>query len=400
MLGRGQTGNTKLVKQINREGILQQLRIHKRMSRADLAKTTELSRPCVSSIVDELIKEGLVHEVGTGESKGGRRPILLEYNFQAYGVVGVVFEGSMLQMSIANLKGELTSHYRVRLEQPVNGEKAIQALEQGLLALLSQSSFDKSRLLGVGLGLPGITHRRQGTISYAPSTGWMDLPVQKEMEERLGLPVILDNDVNMMTLGEFYKGVGSKVSHLVYMYVGTGIGAGIIIDRQLYRGIREAAGEIGYMMVGSEENRLHGEYGVFERNYSVTGIYEKAKALLPAMIDRDHVIKQLVQLSDQGSKEAGELLENVYRHWAYGIANMVSVLDPELLILSGQMIHIGDKGIQAISALLRAWVPYVPDIRLARLGDKAGIIGAVHSVLEAFPAAHIHRISKREELSL
>lgn len=386
MIGRGQTGNTKLVKQINREGILHQLKEGTRMSRADLAKLTELSRPCVSALVDEMIQEKLIHEVGVGESKGGRKPILLEYNFQAYGVVGAVFEGSILHLAIADLKGELLFQYTARLSQPKDGEGAIQSVERGLATVLAQSGFDKSRLLGIGLGLPGITKRREGTVSYSPSTGWMGLPVQKEIEDRLGLPVIIDNDVNLMTMGEFHKGVGKGASDLVYMYVGTGIGAGIVIDGQLFRGTREASGEIGFMLIGPVGNRCHEEYGVFENNYSVPAIREKARTILPSIEEGASIIKQIVDQANTGDVEAGLLLDDIYKHWAYGIANIASVMDPELLILSGEMIHIGDNGVQRILQMLTDWVPYVPRLELASLGDQAGIIGAIHSVLEAFPS--------------
>lgn len=171
MISRGQTGNAKLVKRMNREGILHQLREHPRVSRADLAKLTELSRPCVSALVDEMIAEGLINEVGFGESKGGRKPILLEYNFQAYGVIGAVFEGSTLQLAIANLRGELLVQRTACLPHPMNGEAAIESMEQGLAALLEESGFHREWLLGMGLGLPGITRRSSGTVSYARVQG-------------------------------------------------------------------------------------------------------------------------------------------------------------------------------------------------------------------------------------
>ncbi|OXM85972.1 ROK family transcriptional regulator [Paenibacillus rigui] len=387
MIGRGQTGNTKLVKQMNREGILHQLKENSRVSRADLAKLTELSRPCVSSLVDEMIREGLIHEVGVGESKGGRKPILLEYNYQAYGVVGAVFEGSTMQLAIADLKGEVLFQYQTQFTCPKDGEKAIRSVEHGLAELLSQSRFDKSRLLGIGLGLPGITQRRDGTVSYAPSTGWMGLPVQREIEQRLGLPVIIDNDVNLMTLGEFHQGVGRGCSNLVYMYVGTGIGAGIMIGGQFYRGAMEASGEIGYMMVGPLGQRGYGEFGVFENNYSVPAIRNKAKRLLPSPQEDISIIRQLLDLSHNGSDDARELLDDIYKHWAFGMANIACVMDPELLILSGELVHIGEEGIAELRHMLAEWIPSIPRLKMASLGEQAGIIGAIHSALEAFPSA-------------
>lgn len=383
MLGHGQAGNTKLVKQMNRHLLISRLREYKCVSRADLAKLTELSRPCVSSLVDEMIREGLINEVGVGESKGGRKPILLEYNFKAKGVIGAVFEGSTLHMSIADLSGELLYNYETRLSQPTDGETAIRALEVGVNTLLKQSGFDRDRLLGIGVGLPGITQRTDGTISYAPSTGWMGLPVQQEMEERLRIPVFIDNDVNLMTIGEFHRGIGFGIRNQVHMYVGTGIGAGIIIDGQFYRGFREAAGEIGYMMIGPVGRTRRGEYGVFERNYSVSGIIEKARLILTGWNEDTSVIMELMKQSEGGNRKAEQLLEDIYVHWAHGMVNMISVLDPELLIINGEMVNIGEQGIKKLNRLLAERVPFVPPVKVAALGIKAGIIGAIQIVLEA-----------------
>jgi predicted NBD/HSP70 family sugar kinase len=383
------TGNTKLVKKLNKEEILQQVIRHGKISRADLAKQTKLSRPCVSALVDEMIQDGLLHEVGIGDSSGGRKPILLEYNYHAYAIAGAVFEGATLDMAVANLKGEFLVRCRTRLNQPTNGELLIQGLVDGLQQLLAKSGVDRDRLLGIGVGLPGITQRRNGTISFSPSTGWMGLPIRQEIQQRLGIPVIIDNDVNMMTLGEYARGVGAGSSNMVYMYVGTGIGSGIILDGQFFRGSREAAGEIGYMLIGPVHTRGDGEFGVFETHYSVPGIVRKAKGFLSGLQEGSSIIQQLYNHANQGNREAQQLLENVYRHWAYAMANIISVLNPELLILSGEMIHIDEKGVNRIHSWLQEWVPVVPRIEKARLADEAGLAGAVYSVLEAFPSARL-----------
>ncbi|PQP88097.1 transcriptional regulator [Paenibacillus sp. AR247] len=300
-----------------------------------------------------------------------------------YAVVGAVFEGSELEMAVADMKGELIAQMHTRLKQPVDGESALQALEETLERLLVASGTDRGRVIGIGVGLPGITQRRSGTVSHAPSTGWMDLPVGREIEERLQLPVVLDNDVNMMTQGEFFGGAGSGVSSLVYMYVGTGIGAGIILDKQLYRGSKEASGEIGYMRIGDSPGRRKGEFGVFEKNFSVNGIHSKAKALGLEVDAETSILRQLIQLSEEGSSQAEGLLNDVYHGWASGIANTVSVLDPEMLVLSGEMVHLNEAGLNRIRELLLDWVPVMPEIRLAALRERAGLMGAVHSVLEA-----------------
>ncbi len=358
--------------------------MHGQISRADISKQTQLSRPCVSALVDEMIQEGLLQEVGMGDSKGGRKPILLEYNYQAYAIAGAIFEGSTLDMAIADMKGEFLARYRKRLAQPANGETVIEDLAAGLDRLLRESGIPRERLLGMGVGLQGVTQRGSGTVSFSPSTGWMGSPIQQTIEARLGLPVIIDNDVNMMTLGEYVRGAGVGHTNVVYMYVGTGIGAGIILDGQFYRGSREAAGEIGFMMIGPVHNRPNGASGVFETHYSIPGIQEQAKGFLSDLQEGSSVIEELIRHAKH-NPEAKKLLADVYRHWAYGMANIISILNPEILILSGEMVHVDGEGVKQIHEWLREWVPEVPNLEKASLGERAGLIGAVHSVLEAFP---------------
>lgn len=383
------TGNSKLVKKLNKEEVLQQVIQHGQISRADISKQTQLSRPCVSALVEEMIHEGLLHEVGMGDSRGGRKPILLEYNYQAYAIAGAIFEGSTLDMAIADLKGEFLARCRKRLAQPANGETVIEDLAASLDRLLAESGMSRDRLLGMGVGLQGVTQRGNGTVSFSPSTGWMGQPIQQTIEERLGLPVIIDNDVNMMTLGEYVRGAGVDHSNVVYMYVGTGIGAGIILDGQFFRGSKEAAGEIGFMMIGPVHNRKNGASGVFETHYSAPAIWQQAKGFLSDLQEGSSVIEELIRHARQGHPKAQQLLDDVYRHWAYGMANIVSVLNPELLILSGEMVHIDEEGVKRIHDWLCEWVPEVPVLEKASLGEQAGLIGALHSVLEAFPSTRL-----------
>lgn len=395
MHGLNKAGNRKLVKLLNKEEVLQQVIQHGQMSRADIAKRTQLSRPCVSALVEEMIHEGLLQEVGMGDSKGGRKPILLEYNYQAFVIAGAIFEGTSLDMTIADLKGEFLARYRKKLAQPADGEAVIADLAHGLEHLLKESGMARERLLGIGVGLQGVTQRGSGTVSFSPSTGWMGSPIQQTIEARLGVPVIIDNDVNLMTLGEYVRGVGVGHSHVVYMYVGTGIGSGVILDGQFYRGSRDAAGEIGFMLIGPDHKRRDSASGVFESHYSVPGILQRAKGVLSDLQEGSSVIQELNRHARAGSLEARNLLDEVYRHWAYGIANIASVVNPELLILSGEMVHIDDEGVKRIADWLTEWVPEVPILKKAALGEQAGLIGAVHSVLESFPSMSLlHKVKE------
>ncbi len=336
-------------------------------------------------LVDEMIRDGLLREVGVGDSSGGRKPILLAYNYQAYVIAGAVFEGSKLEMAIADLQGEFLARCQAPVILPAREEDVIRELEAGLSKLLQKSGLSRDRLLGIGMGLPGVTQQHSGTVSFSPTTGWMSLPIQQHLEERLGIPVMIDNDVNMMTLGECARGAGAGCANVVYMYVGMGIGAGLIMDGQFFRGSREAAGEIGYMMIGPSDSRQGSEFGVFEKHYSVPGILQKAKGMRIDLHAGSSVVEQLIQQKEQGNPDAAALLEDTLRHWSYCMANIISMLNPELFILSGEMARIDPTGLRQMHEWLSEWVPVMPRLVKASLGEDAGLIGAVHSVLGAFP---------------
>ncbi|GAX90729.1 ROK family transcriptional regulator [Effusibacillus lacus] len=388
MQDRRPRGNVQLMKQLNREAILQHIREQGQISRAGLAELTALSKPSISALVDELLQEGWIREVGIGESSGGRRPILLELNSEGFAIVGAVFEGTGLEMAVSNLNGEVLGVQHVTIKTDASGQVVLDALEKEILTFLIREQVNLDQVLGIGIGLPGVTQRGNGTIHFSPSTGWNNWPIRQELERRLSTPVFLENDVNLMALGEFYKGAGQGTQHLVYIHIGTGIGAGIILNGQLYRGFSEASGEIGYQVIGNPIKRDKSEYGIFEGNYASAAILQRInsipglRGLGELFASDENAVRKLVDLAGE-FPELREILEDAYTHWAYGIANVVCVLNPEVVILGGDIFHIGEAGLQRIREIVEQIVPVMPRLKFAELGERAGVIGAVFHVLEA-----------------
>lgn len=266
-------------------------------------------------------------------------------------------------------------------------EALIAVLQPAVNRIVEKAGVNTENLLGIGVGVPGITRQKNGSVSFSPSTGWRDRPVQKELESIFGLPVIVENDVNLMALGELRQGAGKGISNMVYIHVGTGIGAGIIIDGRLYRGAADAAGEIGYFVLGDPAQRNLPESGIFESNYSAKALADRiVKEFGKEWIDQARqrpggVINLLEEMGHQ-SPGLRQLLEEACRYWAYGIANMVCMMNPELVILGGDMVYLGEWGLAAIQEKLTELAPVAPLVRYAALGDNAGVIGAVFQVME------------------
>lgn len=375
-----------LIRRINRETVLYYLRQERQLSRAGLAELTRLSKPSISKLVDELIQEGCIREIGIGESKGGRKPIMLEINPTRFSILGIVFEGTKMSLAVCDLNGAIIAEASQFIDSREVRESSLAVLETTVDRLLKEACIDKDTLLGIGVGIPGIVSHSRGLVSFSPSTGWQDRPIQEELEQIFGLPVIVENDVNLMALGEYRQGAGAGVENTIYFHVGTGIGAGVIINGRLYRGATGAAGEIGHYPIGNPKNRLLPESGIFESNYSLPALTARVKAEFDEgvgnSVDEWGSVIELLAKERATNPRMKEILEEACRSWLYGIAGVVCVLNPEAVILGGGLGHLGDWGLEFFQTSLGIITPVKPEVRYATLGDKAGVIGAVCQVME------------------
>lgn len=372
-----------LIKLLNRSSVLRLIREKGPISRVDLAERTGLSRPTISNIVEELLKAKLVHEVGKGPSSGGKRPILLEFNTAAYYIIGALFEGTTLTAVVTDLEGSILLKGETEIVN-TTGSDTVERMIDFLTGLLEKGGISKKKLLGVGIGLPGVTDRENGTVSLAPSAGWINrFPVKSALEDALNVPVIIENDVNAVALGEMWKGAGRDHKNLVVFHVGTGIGAGLVINGKIYRGSTGAAGEVGHLPIGPGERNFD-EFGIYEKNWACPAVKKFLRENYPDLPEsRLHFpVKTLMELS-KTDEDAAEYLKQACLHWAYGIASIICVVDTDLVILAGHLTHLGEKGLREIRERIKRWIPFAPEIEFASLGELAGNMGAVLTVLHS-----------------
>ncbi|USK36556.1 ROK family transcriptional regulator (plasmid) [Bacillus sp. F19] len=373
-----------LLRELNRNLILQELRSHPLQSRAALSKKTKLSRPSVSELVKEMIKEGLIREVGIGNStsSGGRKPILLEYNAQSNFVVGSIFQDGLMKVTLADMDGNLIKTLSEFITMPANDSAIFNAVDSLLTKIITSFAISKNQILGMVIGVPGITTETGEGIGFSPGLSWSDTDVVKAFEEHIGVPVVIDNDVNLMALGEFHKGLGVKYQNTIYLFAGNGIGSAIILNGEFIRGAHKAAGEIGYMLIGDTLNKKK-DMGVFESNYGSTRLLQRMESIgLPVDYSK-RAITQLQSFSSQHST-ARDLLNELLKNWTTAIVNLASILDPELIILSGDMSDLQNEYLEKLIKSIDTYIPKLPLIVLTTLGSKAGLYGAVHLALGEF----------------
>ncbi|UCC85564.1 MAG: ROK family protein, partial [Anaerolineales bacterium] len=269
------------------------------------------------------------------------------------------------------------------------GEAGVKRLI-GLVEELHQASKSFGPpVRGVGIGAPSIVTFEEGTVVWAPSLGWRNLPLKARLEEAFNLPVFVENEVNLIALGESWRGNGQGVRNLACISLGAGIGAGIVLDGQLYRGSHDAAGEVGYIIPNQScLGGVYNGYGCLESLAGSMGIVRRALARLSdgessalgklGSIDPLHLtVEMVLSAAREGDSLAQSILSETVDYLSIAIANLICILDPDRVVISGDLAEFGDLFVQPIRSRLEGALPQMPDIVLSELGTDAAVLGAL-----------------------
>jgi predicted NBD/HSP70 family sugar kinase len=380
------SASASLMRRLNRSAILDLIREEGTIARTQIGHRLNLSLPTVMRIVDDLIEDGLVMDGGAAESTGGRPRSLLKFNGRVAAVVGVDLGGTQMFGTVADLGGTIQAEeYLARdgEDGPGNLEHLFKLIDR----LLAAPRPSGQAIRGIGIGAPGITQHEEGIVTWAPSLNWRDLPLKQLLSERYNLPVFVENDVNLAALGEYGFGSCKGAASLVLLAVGTGIGAGIIIDRQIYRGYHQSAGEIGYLPPDSSylSHRREG-FGALESLASVTGIAQRAHQALqhmqisqPADIDGEEVFNA----ARRGETWAQSVVIETASYLSLAVAAISTLIDPEVVILGDGAAPSADLLIPLIQERLAGVIPVVPWLKPSSLGFRAAVMGAIMMILDA-----------------
>jgi predicted NBD/HSP70 family sugar kinase len=267
-----------------------------------------------------------------------------------------------------------------------SGEDSFNQLTTMIDSLLASPSVEGRRILGIGVGAPGVTLHKEGIVTWAYTLHWENFPLKARLAGVYDLPITVDNDVNLAALGELWFGAGQNAQDMILIAIGTGIGAGVIINGGLYRGAKEASGEIGNMIPGREflgKNFL--DFGALESVASGTGIAQRARQVLVST--RDPV--ELKNLNAEDVFEAARLkqewawtiINETVDYLAIAISNLVASFDPELIVLGGGVSRSADLLIEPIMQRINGLIPNPPKLVVSSLGLRATVMGAITNVL-------------------
>lgn len=318
-------------------------------SRADVARISGLTRATVSDIVSQLMQEGLVEETGMGPSAGGKPPILLGVVDNSHHLIGIDLADSEFRGAIVNLRGEIIHRHSV----PLNGRNAVAAIELAYDLIDHLIATHDKPVLGIGIGAPGLMDVQHGVVRNAINFDWQNLPLGMLLENRYKLPVYIANDCQNAALAETIFGAGKEASNLVVIRIGQGVGAGIVLNRQLFYGDDFGAGEIGHVVMKEDGEPCRcGNRGCLETIISSRALLARAQAY--ATDHPDAIFSQLarqapvvnsdvlLQAHQAGDPFVQAIVEEAGKYLGMSIASLVSSLNIRQIIVAGSLVRFGD----------------------------------------------------------
>ena len=374
-------------------GVLELIWRERRISRAEIARRTGLSRSTVSEIVDDLLGTRLVSEIGDGPSEGGRRPVVLQFQDDAYGILGIDVGAAHVAVALIDLRGQVLAwEYR---PHPVRSDP------RGTLALMDELSdaclrrwkLGTDRLGGVGIAVPSpVDPRDPDRVSDVVMPDWTGVQVGERLRERFQVPVFVDNDANLGALAERWWGAGREVDDFAYVKVATGVGAGLIVRKEIYRGARGVAGEIGHLAIDPQgEPCVCGLRGCLATRVGTRALVARAIALLPshpgsALAGREITTAAIEDAALAGDPLALQVVDEAAEYLGIAVAGMLNLLNPGRVIIGGGLARLGElllvrlRRSMASRTLVSSIAP--TEIVTSELGPRTVAVGAATLVLQ------------------
>jgi predicted NBD/HSP70 family sugar kinase len=335
-------GTLRWLRDRNRERVLGTLRERGRISQADIARITGLSRTTVHTLVSELKESGVLHEVEAGvpDSRGGRPAVLLMLRNSSLAVVGIDFGHSHVGVAVADIGHNVLAERRCDLDVSHHAERALDTATRMVDEVLAEAQVERKSVIGAGIGIPGPVDRAQGTVGSATILpGWIGLRIGSAMQDRLAMPVEIENDANLGALAELTWGAGRECSNFAYVKVATGIGAGLVIGGKLLRGASGTAGEIGHTTLDEAGALCYcGNRGCLETVASGPAIIE----LVGLVNGEVPTLSQIVELAAAGELRCHRAIADAGHEIGVAIAGLCNLINPERVVVGGLLSRTGE----------------------------------------------------------
>lgn len=378
-------GHLELIRRINRSTILNTIKEEQPISRAQVAKRLGFSKATVSAIVDELLEKRLIVEYTDypSESRVGRPSTMLGFNPKSAYCIGMDIGGTKLMTIITDLDGEII------YEKKTPTSNQVEELAAAVRCAIEDCALEEKDIFGMGIGVPG-TVMGDGVVVRAKALRWHNLPLKKILGEMFEFPVFVGNDVNLAALGERWLGSGDRVDDMLFITLGTGIGGAIVCNGRLVLGTQGRSGEIGYFLEARdvEEGNLNrlGFPGILEQKCSGT-----------ALGQHGCLAEELFLAYQNQDARAVKIIDKFIREFSVSIANCISLLNPEKVVIGGGVSDSLTAVVGRIREEVARMTPIQADVCLASLGAKAGALGAINFASTQIEQQDI-QIQRRREI--
>ena len=363
------------------------------ISRADIARKLGISRSTVTEVVKELLNTGFINEVGSGESSGGRCPVVLEFNDDSKFIFGIDLGATHISVAVTNLRGKLLIckeiKYPVRDDPQGTWKSVIKLCEQ----CSKVSKLNLSNLMSIGVAFPSpVDPLHPETLSKSIIPGWDGFSGIDQLKTYFNVPIFIDNDANLGALAEHWWGEGRGIDDLIYIKIANGIGAGYILGGQIYRGAKGIAGEMSHMSIKINGNPCGcGLRGCLATYITTWALELRAKELLPlysnsSLNSTDLKMRFIEKAALEGDELALRIVKEASEYLTIAITSISNLVNPSMIVVGGSLTRLGDLLLKPIREKVEK-TNLVPDISpteivMSKLGTQATAIGAATLALE------------------
>lgn len=388
--------NLSTIKSSNRSLVLRVLNSMGQVSRAELARITGLTKTSITNIIGELIEEGIIYETGTSDSSSGRKPILLNLSKNALYAVGVYISRDFTYCNMVNLKGEIIRESRQTLEWIQNEQTFLSVIFDSVNEVLAESNIHKDKILGIGVATVGPLDIRSGIILDPPNfRGLKSIHILEAMQNRFNIKAFLENDMNACAIAEKLFGKGKNISNFIYVGVTNGIGAGIILNNNIYRGVNGFAGEIGHTTIDIGGERCAcGNLGCLELYASIPNTVNRVRTAISLGAEsglsslKNIIWTDIAEFARQGDSLSLKVIDKLAFYLSFGLVNTVNSFDPEIIFLGHEIALAGELITRPLSEMVNQNLFFRNAthvrVELSAFKDYAPCIGAPSIVLNKF----------------
>jgi len=387
------------------DSVLRLIWREREISRAEIARRTELSRSTVSEIVTMLLRTGLVDEIGAGPSRGGRRPIVLQFQDDACAILGVDMGAAHVSVVLTDLRGQVLAREERRHAVRTDPEGTRALITELCANCLSRWRRSARRLVGIGVAVPSpVDPRHPERLSELVLPDWRGEIGLEPLRQRYGVPLLIDNDANLGALAEGWWGAGRGIHDFAYIKVATGVGSGHVIGGKIYRGATGVAGEIGHLAIDPQGGPcICGLRGCLATLVGQSALVARARELLAngsqsALAGKDVTVPGIEEAALGGDPLALQVVREAADYLGIAVAGLLNLMNPALVILGGDLAPLGELLLGPLRETVRRRTLVssiaAAEVRTSELGSEAVAVGAATLVLEAaladsrlFPAA-------------